>query len=117
MLELQAKFRILAEELTISAFFLFQAPPLLRLLPRVQLLRLLLRLLLPLLALALPLSLSLPLLLHQMRQHRQGKVAFNMIPLLDHHLGDMSTIWPTKDTQWKSLVESIIKHLKESLWS
>ena len=115
MLELQAKFRIVAEELMISPFFLFQAPPLLRLLPRVQLLRLLLRLLLPLLAL--PLSLSLPLLLHQMRQHRQGKVAFNMIPLLDHHQGDMSTIWPTKDTQWKSLVESIIKHLKESLWS
>ena len=112
MLELQAKFRILAEELTISAFFLFQAPPLLRLLPRVQLLRLLLRLLLPLLALAL----ALPLLLHQMRQHRQGKVAFNMIPLLDHHLRDMSIILRTKDTQWKSLVESTIKHLMESLW-
>ena len=109
MLELQAKFRIVAEELMISPFFLFQAPPLLRLLPRGQLLRLLLRLLL--------LALSLPILLHQLRQHRQGKVAFNMIPLLDHHQGDMSTIWPTKDTQWKSLVESIIKHLKESLWS
>ena len=111
-LRLQAKFnRILAEEPTISPFFLFQAPPLLRLLPRVQLLRLLLRLLLPLLAL------PLPLLWHQMRQHRQGKVAFNMIPLLDHHLGDMSIIWRTKDTQWKSLVESTIKHLMESLWS
>ena len=108
MLELQAKFRILAEELTISPFFLFQAPPLLRLLPSGQPLRLLLRLLLPL---------PLPLLLHQMRQHRQGKVAFNMIPLLDHHLRDMSIIWRTKDTQWKSLVESIIKHLMESLWS
>ena len=110
MLELQAKFRILAEELTISPFFLFQAPPLLRLLPRGQLLRLLLRLLLPLLAL------PLPLLLHQMRQHRQGKVAFNMIPLLDHHIRDMSIILRTKDTQWKSLVESTIKHLMESLW-
>ena len=96
MLELQAKFnRILAEEPTISPFFLFQAPPLLRLLPRVQLLHLLLRLLL----LALPLLL--PLLLHQLRQHRQGKVAFNMIPLLDHHLRDMSIILRTKDTQWK----------------
>ena len=107
--ELQAKFRILAEELTISPFFLFQAPPLLRLLPRGQLLRLLLRLLL--------LALPLPILLHQLRQHRQGKVAFNMIPLLDHHLRDMSIIWRTKDTQWKSLVESTIKHLMESLWS
>ena len=128
-LRLQAKFnRILAEEPTISPFFLFQAPPLLRLLPRVQLLRLLLRLLLPLLALplplplplpllALPLPLPLPLLLHQLRPHRQGKFAFNMIPLLDHHLRDMSIILRTKDTQWKSLVESTIKHLMESLWS
>ena len=49
-----------------------------------------------------------------MRQHRQGKVAFNM---LDHHLFDMSIIWRTKDTQWKSLVESTLKHLMESLWS
>ena len=107
MLELRAKFRILAEELTISPFFLFQAPPLLRLLPRGQPLRLLLRLLLPL-------PLPLPLLLHQMGQ---GKVAFNMIPLRDHHLCDMSIIWRTKDTQWKSLVESTLKHLMESLWS
>ena len=94
---------------TISPFFLVQAPPLLRLLPRGQLLRLLLRLLL--------LALPLPILLHQLRQHRQGKVAFNIIPLLDHHLRDMSIIWRTKDTQWKSLVESTIKHLMESLWS
>ena len=78
MLELQAKFIILAEELTISPFFLFQAPPLLRLLLRL---------------------LALPLLLHQVRQHRQGKVAFNMIPLLDHDLCDMSIIWRTKGTQ------------------
>ena len=99
MLELQAKFITLAEELTVSPFFLFHVPPLLRLL---------LRLLLPLLAL--------PLLLHQVRQHRQGKVAFNMIPLLDHDLCDMSIIWRTKDTQWKSLVESTLKHLMESLW-
>ena len=86
MLELHDKFRTLAEELTIPPFFLFQAPPLLRLLPRGQPLGRLL----PLQAL------PLPLLLHQMGQ---GKVAFNMIPLRDHHLRDMSIIWRTKDTQ------------------
>ena len=58
-----------------------------------------------------------PLFLHQVYMHRWGKVSFILIPLLDHHLWDMSTAWRTKDIPWKSLVESTTKHLMESSWS
>ena len=61
-------------------------------------------------------SLILLHLLHHVLKHKWVKVGFNMIPLLDHHLCDMSIIWRTKDIPWKSLVESTIKHLLESLW-
>ena len=58
-----------------------------------------------------------PLFLHQVHMRRWGKVSDTLIPLLDHHLWDMSTAWRTKDIPWKSLVESTTKHLMESSWS
>ena len=58
-----------------------------------------------------------PLFLHQVHMRRWGKISVTLIPLLDHHLWDMSIAWRTEDIPWKSLVESTTKHLMESSWS